>query len=1077
MKSLYSTIKTSLFLILLCLIPFHSQSQITTGLYVNEVMASNNSTITDNVGAYSDWIEIYNANPFDVDLANYYLTDLATNLTKFRLTSTGGEVVVPANGYLLIWASGTVANGSNHTSFSLSAGGEYIGLTAPDGTTLINGFTFPVQRPNISYGRETDGSSTLKYFSPSSPNQLNDSNNAYNEVLSPPVFSHAGGFYGSSFSLNLSHSDPNVQIIYTLDSSIPTYANLTPQEYNYKNHIPSGPLLSRYYQSNIYANPLLIEDRSPLPNEISNITTTVSDDTPEYIPDVPIKKGSVIRAIAYKAGALPSEVITNTYFINSTGQNPYNLPVVSLAIQETHLFDYNDGIYTPGIGIENGSGANYLRSTEFPAHFELIEQNTQSHKQNMGFRIHGSYSRTLPMKTLRMYASNDYSTDRLNYQLFPNSSLTNYKRFMLKNFGNDFNSFNLPVTLLRDATGQELVRHLNIETQNYRPSAVYMNGEFWGLHDITERYDKYYINQQYNSNTENLDIIKNGEVEEGDNTHYSNLIDYIAYNPLFVQSNYDYIKTQMDIQNYTDYQISEIFLDNTDWVYNNVQFWRERVAYNPTAPKGRDGRWRWMLFDLDMSFAQSSDNLLNFAINNQVILPALLQNDNYKSYFINRFADLLNTTFLPSRTTAVVDANKQKIESNIPEMIERWSNIGSLGEWQNNVNSLNSFLNIRPYFQSEQIKQEFGINGEYTLTVDVSSASQGYVHVNTINILPTTVGVNSSPYPWTGNYFNNIPIQIIARAKSGYKFKHWLHDNTTILSDSIQNITTDVAQNYLAVFEEDIIVPPTQVPTAKNISNNCTYSLKAWNSSETAGSYPSNMVFVYMNDDYPTLSAAIAGFATGAYNLTSRTRINGLGNQGIAFINTDNASGNPGYPGRKLGGAILALNTTNFSEVFVSWKGRTITPNPSQYNIRLQYRIGDTGAFTDILNANGQPVNYVRSSIAGDSTVFNDIMLPTAALNQPYVQLFWRYYSINTVSGARDQLAIDDIFIGVQKTESGNSASGNLSVNADKIVSTANLSATNNMLYQATKSIELKPGFISTSDDNVFVARIVGCSN
>ncbi|MEZ4902362.1 MAG: hypothetical protein R2822_11690 [Spirosomataceae bacterium] len=263
----------------------------------------------------------------------------------------------------------------------------------------------------------------------------------------------------------------------------------------------------------------------------------------------------------------------------------------------------------------------------------------------------------------------------------------------------------------------------------------------------------------------------------------------------------------------------------------------------------------------------------------------------------------------------------------------------------------------------------------------------------------------SAVRPILGQAFTwvNIPVKLIAKAKAGYKFKHWLY-NSTQLTDSIQVVNSDSSMTYIAVFESAVL-SENPIPNAAML-NACGYEFVSWPSTSAAGTSPNHLKFVYMEDSDPGLNSAIAGFTTGVYNLTSATRIKGLGTNGVSFINT--GSGNTGYPGTKLGGVLLALNTENKSDIKVKWTGRTLAIGAREYGIRLQYRIGDIVNFIDLLNEMNQVVDYSRGA-ANDSTLF-EVKLPNI-LNQPYIQLLWRYYHKAGTSGNRDELGLDNIFI------------------------------------------------------------------
>src|SRR6185436_15288723 len=117
-------------------------------LLITELMAVNGSTLTDEDGDYSDWIEIYNPCQPTVNLDGWYLTDDPGNLTQWRFPS----VSLNRGGTLLVYASGknrAVPGSPLHTTFKLSAGGEYLALGKPDGTTIAQEFSpYPPQYPD-----------------------------------------------------------------------------------------------------------------------------------------------------------------------------------------------------------------------------------------------------------------------------------------------------------------------------------------------------------------------------------------------------------------------------------------------------------------------------------------------------------------------------------------------------------------------------------------------------------------------------------------------------------------------------------------------------------------------------------------------------------------------------------------------------------------------------------------------------------------------------------------------------------------------------------------------------------------
>jgi hypothetical protein len=813
-------------------------------IVINEFMASNNSTSADEDGDYSDWIEIYNRGSTVVSLYGIGLSD---SVDPFRWTFP--NITLNPGQYLLVWASGKnriLPGAPLHTNFSISAAGELLRLTYPNGKPIdaVEPITLP---QDISYGLKPDGESGWYFFDHPTPGTANTSI-GYKELLAPPTFSQVGGFYAEGFNLSLTATDPDVTILYTMDGSIPDSNNLNGATYFYKNQYPQKPAdpfgekLTSVYRSYIYNQPISIVNRANEPDKLTHISTTFDKDPGYYFPSNPVFKGTVIRARTIKPGAMPSAVQTRTFFVTPQTNTRYSLPVISLSIQEDMLFDYNIGIYVagtvfdewraknPGLFVHMFVPANYFRETrewEYPAHMELFEASQVQPvlSQDIGFRVTGKGSRSLPRKSLTLYARDEYGVSQFNYPIFPKLPYNNYKRLILRNSGQDEDRTNF-----RDALIQTVVSNLRADTQAYRPAALFINGEYWGIHNIRQHYDKYYLNQVYGVDPENIDYLsRDSVVEEGDAQHYQDTLNYIKTNGLQNDQNYQYIQTRIDVDNFMDYQIANIYAANTDWPSNNLDFWRLRTSeYNPQSPYGQDGRWRWLIFDTDLGFGFFIDNFthntLKFATMTggpaypnpdwaTFLLRSFLENENFKVDFINRFADLMNTTFLPERVTGIIASMKQVIEPEMPEHIARWSRPLNMDIWNNNVNVMVNFANQRPAYQRLHIRQQFGIESDVNVTLNVSNPNLGYIRINTLDITANTPGVSEKPYPWKGVYFKGIPIQVTAVPRPGYKFMGWV-EYPEQTSATFKMLPTD-GMTLTARFETRIYLPTVTLNTSR----------------------------------------------------------------------------------------------------------------------------------------------------------------------------------------------------------------------------------------------------------------------
>jgi len=154
---------------------FISQAFYGQTIYINEIMASNNYTISDEEGEFDDWIEIYNSGNTNINLANYYISDDTLAPLKFKIpTNNPNLTTVFAGSYLLLWADEDLSQGANHLNFKLSNTGESLILTAPDGITLVDRMDFGQTAIDESYGRKPDGAPTSFVFSTSSPLTTNN---------------------------------------------------------------------------------------------------------------------------------------------------------------------------------------------------------------------------------------------------------------------------------------------------------------------------------------------------------------------------------------------------------------------------------------------------------------------------------------------------------------------------------------------------------------------------------------------------------------------------------------------------------------------------------------------------------------------------------------------------------------------------------------------------------------------------------------------------------------------------------------------------------------------------------------
>ncbi|MBU9713514.1 CotH kinase family protein [Evansella tamaricis] len=618
--------------------------------------------------------------------------------------------------------------------------------------------------------------------------EINDTDVEFDEefLSNTPSFSHPGGFYDSEFELEITSPIQEGVIYYTLDGSEPDPMNNSQRTLK-------------------YTGPITIKNRTEEPNTISNIPTNFLSGGREWRePESNVTKATVVRSkIVNEDSFFSSYTTTQTYFVDAE----YTLPVISISTDSKNLFDDEIGIYVPGVNYnpeleelgeakigETGNYEQRGREWERPVHLEFFETNRElAFSQNLGVRIHGGYTRSFPQKSLRLYARNDYGSNVINYSIFGDDSNDSFSSLLLRQSGNDWGR-----TMFADALMQEIVNHTSVETQAYRPSIVFINGEYWGIHNIRERYDHRYFRHNYGIERDDLVVLEsNAEVdtgEQGDNGHYLEMMEYVENNDLSSPEEYAYVTNLMDTDNYITYMLSQIYFRNTDWPQSNIRYWRTKRNYEDGQPFPYDGRWRWLLYDTDHGFAFHGNeaykhDTLEYLFETRgdhwstSLFRNLLENYEFRNKFINEFADHLNTTFSPDKVNSLINKFESLYEPEIIEHRERWGLNASLNSWHSRINNMRDFASNRPLYVREHIASHFDLSGTVNITVKADE-SVGTIKINSLNISTETPGIQD-PSNWSGVYFKDVPISITAEPKEGYKFEGWgndISDTSQILS-------------------------------------------------------------------------------------------------------------------------------------------------------------------------------------------------------------------------------------------------------------------------------------------------------
>ncbi len=604
-----------------------------------------------------------------------------------------------------------------HTNFSLSQSGEILTLTEPSGT-MIDQVQIKYMQIDDSYGRSVDGGNKWVLFNSPTPDSSNNLSTGYLGYTPDPQFSKTPGFYNGAQTISISNSLNTTEIRFTKNGDEATKSSI------------------------------------------------------KYVSSIVVDSTRVIRARAFHDTLLPSELVTNTYFIDDPTSS--SLPVISISTNPVRLWDYNTGIYVRGPNADSMVpyfGANFWQRREIPAYIEFFDKKrSQGFEQTIGVKIYGNWSRSLPQKSLKIIARENYGQSRINYQLFSNKDIFEFKQFILRNSGTDWNNIHFVDAVIHAVA----LKNTNVDGQARSPAAVYLNGKYWGVYNMREKINEHFIANNHGVDPDSIDLLEyGGLVMVGTNDNFYQMLDFIINNDLTDSANYEVIKGWLDIDNFIDYFSCEIYSANWDWLANNVRYWREQKA---------GAKWRYILWDLDNGWGSYNANLLQETLNKATwevhayIFANLLQNTEFRFYYINRFADLLNAVFTEEEFGGLVKQFRDTMDGEMPNHFGKWGfpffkyewgspGHGSYVGWKNSsIPGLLDFIKMRPTVARQNVQGVFGLKQQMPVTLNVFPKGAGKILINTITI---------DSFPWAGIYFDSVPITITAIPNPGYEFSFW----------------------------------------------------------------------------------------------------------------------------------------------------------------------------------------------------------------------------------------------------------------------------------------------------------------
>jgi gliding motility-associated-like protein len=660
-------ILTTFFLLLFS--PFFSQ------VLINEYSCSNVTGITDAFGEREDWVELYNTGTAPLDLTGYYLSDKASNLTKWQIPSGS----IAANGFKMIYCSkrNLVSGTQYHPNFNLKqTSNEWIILTNPSGVVVDSLKMIHMTKADHSIGRLSNGASEWKLFT--TPTPAANNTGGQNFYIPSPVMSLAPGFYTGAQTVTITCSDPSATIRYTTNGANPTST------------------------STVYSGPI-------------NISTT-----------------TVLRAAAFGVDQ-PSFIETNSYFIGVT----HTVPVVSVCSQQVfdlvangnqngsvkvgafELFEDN------GLFIDEGQGEFNKHGNDSWAYdqrgFDYITRDEFGYAAELEHQIFPEKTRdNFQRVILKPAASDNYS--------FENGAHIRDAFIHTLSIRADMK--------LDERTWRPCVVYLNGEywgvyeirekADDHDYTEYYFDQDKFNLQYLKTwggTWEEYGAPNAQPSWDNLVAYIASNNMGNATNFAYvdsllnwESLCDYFMFNSYVV--NQDWLNWNTAWWRGMDPQG-----DKKKWRYT---LWDMDASF---------GHYINYTGIPDPSANADPCNVENLPDpgeqgHTEILQKLINENPQVEQYYVTRYVDLVNTYFSCDYMHFLLDSMLNEITPEMNGQVSKWG--GTFAGWQSRVQQLNTFIDNRCAALEQGLIDCYSLTGPYNVTFNVSPANSGEIKVNSI---------------------------------------------------------------------------------------------------------------------------------------------------------------------------------------------------------------------------------------------------------------------------------------------------------------------------------------------------------
>ena len=689
-----------------------------TGLFINEVMQANIDMFLDPSFNFGSWMELYNHTDQDMDLNGYYLTDTPDSMLKYPISIS--DATVPANGFLVLWFGNyDKTYYPNQIDLDIDCDGGYLALSAPDGS-LVDELWYPESVSRTSWARKSDAGVEWGRTAGPTPAASNQQSEFAQERLPDPIIDTESLLFDDSVSFSVSFPVGAV-LRYTLDGTTPTLQN---------GMVATGAMGADGLMSASFS----------------------------------LDETTVMRFRLFQEGMLPSAVLTRSFIYRKYN---FNAPVISIVTDPRNLYDTEFGIFVKGPNGLDGNGqtdlCNWNRNWDRPVNFEFMDaRGNVLVNQESDMCPSGRYSRAFSPHPFKMKAKKKYDgQNTYRFTPFQEKPFNRYRTLKFRNSSTDAS------TRDEDAFLHEiLIRSgLNLDCQCYVPVHHYINGKYMGTINLSEPSNEVYVQARTGYDEDEIDMFKiDHRLSKGGYSLMAGTRD--SYDQLFrlsktayVDSIYDKLCQILDVDEFANYMAVQMYVNNGDWPRNNIKAYR---------PRAEDGRFRFILFDVDYVFGQSGNPFKIFDEETRSdlvpIFNGLMSNSRFKKLFIDSYSIVAGSVFEPERCLAIVDELGRHASAEMAFAGQKPD--GTIEKLKKHLTA--SYQNDMVYYMIDYLRIPIA---KKRIRTDIASNVDGALL--TINGLPVPTG------RFKGLLF--LPDTLVAHVPGGYRFMGWTDEDGNVV--------------------------------------------------------------------------------------------------------------------------------------------------------------------------------------------------------------------------------------------------------------------------------------------------------